>query len=460
MTVPAYRTMSDPLGEVTIPAEALYGPQTQRAVENFPISGLRLPRAFIRAQGIIKASAAAANRRTGQLEETIAQAIIQAAEEVIEGKWDAHFVVDVFQAGAGTSQNMNANEVIALRATELLGGTRESRLVHPNDHVNLAQSTNDTIPTAINISTAEMLQVHLLPSLRKLEQALWQKAEELMPVIKAGRTHLQDAVPIRLGQEFSGYAQTVSHLLTRLAEAQEGLYEIALGGNAVGTGINAHPRYAAYAIGEIARRTGMPFREATNRFAAMQNTSAAIHVHAVLKQLALHLIKITSDLRLLSSGPRTGLAELRLPAVQPGSSIMPGKVNPVILEMVYMVAAQVIGNDMSVTMAGVGSQLEINVMMPLIAFNLLFSITILSNAIQVLVDKCIMGIEANERQCTAWLEASLSLVTALNPFLGYDRAAAIAKKAYAEDKSLRQVLQEEGLWTPAVQEALDPARMV
>ncbi|HJV47364.1 MAG TPA: class II fumarate hydratase [Bacillota bacterium] len=455
-----YRVERDSLGEVWVPASAYYGPQTQRAVENFPISGLRLPRAFIRAQGLIKVSAAMANMETGELDSKTAKAIIQAAEEVIEGKWDSYFVVDVFQAGAGTSQNMNANELIANRATELLGGSRYDHTVHPNDHVNRAQSTNDTIHVAINIAAAEMLHHQLIPSITSLEEELWKKAEKFASIIKSGRTHLQDAVPIRLGQEFSGYAQTITELKKHLQEASHALYSIGLGGNAVGTGINAHPQYASKAIAEIARRTGLPFAEPQNRFSFMQNTTAAIRVSGALKELAIHLIKITSDLRLLSSGPRTGLAEIQLPAVQPGSSIMPGKVNPVILEMIYMVASQVIGNDATITVAGNGSQLEINVMMPVIAFNLLQSIEILSNAILILTNKCMLGIEANLDQCTKWMEASLSLVTALNPIIGYDKAATMAKKAFTENKTLKQVLEEEGLYTKEVETALNPERMV
>ncbi|MGE5701175.1 MAG: class II fumarate hydratase [Clostridia bacterium] len=454
-----YRIMKDSLGEVKVPREAMYGAQTQRAVENFPISGLRLPRAFIRAQAIIKASAAAANMRLNQLDPKLGAAILQAAEEVIAGRWDSHFVVDAFQAGAGTSQNMNANEVIANRANELLGD-REQQQVHPNDHVNMAQSTNDTIHVAINIAAAEQIVHHLLPALNTLEKSLWQKAEQWMPIIKSGRTHLQDAVPIRLGQEFSGYAQTITAMTRDIKAGLEVLFEIGLGGNAVGTGINAHPDYASQSIAEIGRRTGLPFRAPQNRFAFMQNTSAALRISGLLREIAVHLIKITSDLRLLSSGPRTGLAELRLPAVQPGSSIMPGKVNPVILEMVYMVASQVIGNDATITTAANGSQLEINVMMPVIAYNLLQSITILANASEVLTNRCIIGMEADEAQCRHWVESSLSLVTALNPLIGYDRAAQIAKQAYAENKTLRDVIVEQGIMDGRMEEALRPERMV
>jgi fumarate hydratase class II len=449
------RVEHDALGEVQVPARAYYGAQTQRAVDNFPISGLRLPREFIRAQGIIKASAAVANRDSGNLPSEVAEAIIRAADEVIDGKWDGHFVVDAYQAGAGTSQNMNANEVIARRAGELLAAK-----IHPNDDVNRAQSTNDTIHVAINIAAAEMLQGMLLPALNKLEQALQAKAAEFMPIVKAGRTHLQDAVPIRLGQEFSGYSHTVGLAVERVREAGETLYAIGLGGNAVGTGINAPSQYARLAVAEVARRTGLPFREPDDRFAFMQNTSAALAVMAALKQLAIHLIKITSDLRLLSSGPRTGIAEIRLPAVQPGSSIMPGKVNPVMLEMMYMICSQVIGYDAALTAAGMGSQLELNVMMPVIAYSLLQAIRILANGTIALTDKCIVGIEADPEQCRRWTDASLSLVTALNPIIGYDRASALAKQAFHDNKSLQQVLEEAGLWNEEMRKTLDPERMV
>ncbi|PRX40747.1 fumarase class II [Planifilum fimeticola] len=457
-----YRLHRDSLGEVLVPADKYYGAQTQRAVENFPISGLRLPRRFIRAQGIIKAAAARANRECGELPPDLADAIIAAAEEVIQGKWDDHFVVDVYQAGAGTSQNMNANEVIAGRAAELLGGEPgDMSLVHPNDHVNRGQSTNDTIHVAINIAAAEGLVHECIPAAGALAGALWKKAESFHSVIKSGRTHLQDAVPMRLGQEFEGYAASLEESVEDLKKVLPDLYRIGLGGNAVGTGINTHPDYARLAIEDIARRTGLPFVPARNRFAFMQNTGAAFKTSAALKGLAIRLSKLASDLRLLSSGPRTGLAEIRLPAVQPGSSIMPGKVNPVMAEMMNMVCCQVIGNDAAITSAGEMAQLEINVMMPVIAHNLLQSIHILTTGMNAFRERLVEGIEADSDRCREWMEQSLALATALNPVIGYDRAAEVAKKAHREGKTIRQVVVEEGLLPEEeADRVLDVRRMV
>lgn len=439
-----FRIQRDSLGEVRVPVNRYYGAQTARAVENFPISGLRLPRRFIRAQGMIKAAAAQANYAVGVLKEPLAPAIIQAAEEVMAGKWDDHFVVDVYQAGAGTSQNMNANEVIASRAAELLGGqVGDFSLVHPNDHVNWGQSTNDTIHVAINIAAAEGLIHDFLPESRALVASLEKKAVEFADVIKSGRTHLQDAVPIRLGQEFSAYAATVDAASADVESALSLLFEIGLGGNAVGTGINTHPEYAQLAISHIAQYSGLPFKEPNDRFSFMQNTNAALRISAALKTMAIHLGKIASDLRLLSSGPRTGLAEIRLPAVQPGSSIMPGKVNPVIPEMMNMITSQVIGNDATLTSAGEHAQLEINVMMPVIAYNLLHSIQILTNGMRVFRTRCIDGLEADRERCEMLMEQSLALATALNPVLGYDRAAEVANKALSQGKTVREIVVEE-----------------
>lgn len=456
-----FRTTQDTLGEVKVPIDAYYGPQTQRARDNFPISGLKLPRAFIKAQGLIKWAAARAHLDLGELPPNIGQAIVTAAEEVIEGIWDHEFVVDAFQAGAGTSQNMNVNEVIASRAAELLGDKRGNyKRVHPNDHVNKAQSTNDTIHVAMNLAALDCLE-QFLPVLKRFQNTFQKKAETFSHIIKSGRTHLQDAVPMSLGQEFSGYADTLQNQYQRLIQARSALYEIGLGGNAVGTGINANPLYAQKAIQYLAEKTGFPLRPAQGRFMFMQNTHGAIHLSGALKELALHLIKITSDLRLLSSGPRTGLAEIRLPAVQPGSSIMPGKVNPVMLEMMYMVCAQVIGNHEAITIAGLGSQLEINVMMPVIAHNLLQSLTILTHSIDVVEKKCILGIEADEKRCQYWVEQSLSLATALNPLIGYEKAAKIAKKAYQEGKTIIQVAKEEtDIDETVLDQTLDPSQLV
>lgn len=443
-----FRIQRDSLGEVKVPMHRYFGAQTARAVENFPISGLRLPRRFIRAQGMIKAAAAQANLAVGELESSLAKAIIQAAEEVMNGKWDDHFVVDVYQAGAGTSQNMNANEVIANRAVELLGGQLgDLSLVHPNDHVNKGQSTNDTIHVAINISAAEGLTHDLLPEAKALVSSLKKKAKAFHGIIKSGRTHLQDAVPIRLGHEFSAYAATLEAATADVESTLTSLMEIGLGGNAVGTGINTDPRYASLAVSYISRYSGLPFRQPANRFSFMQNTNAALKVSAALKTMAVHLGKIASDLRLLSSGPRTGLAEIRLPAVQPGSSIMPGKVNPVIAEMMNMIASQVIGNDATITSAGEHAQLEINVMMPVIAYNLLHQITILTNGMRIFRTRCIDGLEADADRCQMLMEQSLALATVLNPVIGYDRAAAVATKAYTTGKTIREVVLEERILT-------------
>lgn len=452
-----YRIENDSLGNILVPSSAYYGPETQRAVENFQISGIRLPRSFIKAQGIVKASAATVNMSLGSLSPEIGKAIIEASEEVIEGKWDGHFVVDVYQAGAGTSQNMNANEVIANRASEIMGS---SQRIHPHDHVNMSQSTNDTFPSALNIAGAETIIQGLLPALSQLHQELQKKADQFMPVLKSGRTHLHDAVPIRLGQEFSGYAETVNAVYQEIVAKLNALYEIGLGGNAIGTKINLQPGYTPKVIQEICNRTNLPFREPVNIFAFMQNMSEPLRCMLTLKELAIHLIKITSDLRLLSSGPRTGLAEITLPSVQPGSTIMPGKVNPAILEMTHMVCCQVIGYETTIATAGMASQLEINVMMPVIAHTFLHSIDLLTNAIQTLVTKCISGIQANEEMCKKWMEESLSLVTGLSPKMGYDIASQIGLKADEENKTLMQVLQEKGLFTEEVINAIDPKGMV
>lgn len=445
-TMKEFRIARDSLGEVRVPASAYYGAQTERARHNFPVSGLRLPPGFIRAQGVIKRAAAIANRDVGALDPSIAAAVIAAAEEVIGGKFHEHFVVDVYQAGAGTSQNMNANEVIANRACELLGGQRgDASLVHPNDHVNMAQSTNDTIHAAMNIAAVEGITRDLLPNLLHLEEELFKKAEQWDSILKSGRTHLQDAVPMRLGQEFGGYANAVKMRREMLKRVSDRLLIIGLGGNAVGTGINAHPDFSEKAIAEVARFTGLPFRKPDNYFTFVQNPDAAVEVSGQLRALAITLMKIANDIRLLSSGPRTGLAEIRLPAVQPGSSIMPGKVNPVIAEMMNMICYQVFGCDVTVASAGSASQLELNVMMPVMAFNLLHAIHILAAGIRVFTDKCIVGMEANEERCMYYAEMSTSVATALNPLIGYDRAAEIAKKAYAGNKSVREVARAEGL---------------
>lgn len=375
----------------------------------------------------------------------------------LKEKWDEHFVVDVYQAGAGTSQNMNANEVIANRASELSAG---SQRVHPNDHVNMSQSTNDTFPSALNIAAAETMIEGLLPALSQLQQELHKKADQFMPILKSGRTHLHDAIPIRLGQEFSGFSETIHAVYRQLEDKLDSLYEIGLGGNAIGTKMNLQASYIPKIIQEVCNRTNLPFREPTNIFTFMQNTHEPIRCMLTLKELAIHLIKITSDLRLLSSGPRTGLAEITLPSVQPGSTIMPGKVNPAILEMTHMVCCQVIGYETAVATAGMAGQLEINVMMPVIAHTLLHAIDLLTNAIQTLVTKCITGIQANEETCKKLMEESLALVTGLSSKMGYDIASQIGLKADEENKTLKEVLQEKGLLTEEVNKAIDPRGMV
>ncbi|MFC7373229.1 class II fumarate hydratase [Fictibacillus iocasae] len=457
-----YRTAKDTLGEVRVPIEAYYGAQTQRAVENFPISGQKLPPVFIKAQAMIKYSAASANTSCGMLNEKKGTAIMDAAKEVMEGKWDHQFVVDAYQAGAGTSQNMNANEVIASIASEKLGGEKgDYHIVHPNDDVNMAQSTNDTIPTAIAISTVLSLREDFFPALEGTLHVLKQKEDEFHNVIKAGRTHLQDAVPIRLGSEFAGYRGSLEQMYNSIKAAEKELYALGLGGNAVGTGINAHPDYAEKAINEISRLTNLPFNKTEQPYTFMQNTNGAMRISSLLKESAVHLMKISSDLRLLSSGPQTGLAELVLPAVQPGSSIMPGKVNPVILENLYMICCQVIGNDTCITHAASGSQLEINAMMPVIGLNVLHSIKILSSGLRVFTEKCLKGLEVNRKMTDYWLERSISLVTALNPHIGYERAAAVAKESIETGQTLKETVVAKGWLTQEMADkALDPNEMV
>ena len=441
-----FRIEKDSMGEMKVPANAYYGPQTARAVENFPISSLRFARRFIRALGLIKAAAARANHRLKLLDEKRAKAIEQAALEVAEGRFDAEFVVDVFQTGSGTSTNMNANEVIAARAIEILGGKRGDKdLVHANDHVNMGQSTNDVFPTAIHVSTLDALENVLLPGLRTLADAFQAKAVEFADVVKAGRTHLQDAVPVTLGQEFSGYASVVRHGVVRVEGTRSHLSELPIGGTALGTGLNAHPEFAAGVVAELRALSGLMVRRAENLFEAMQNKDACVEVSGAARTVAVGLMKIANDLRLLTSGPRTGLNEIELPATQPGSSIMPGKVNPVIAEAVNMVAAQVIGNDAAIAVAAMNGNLDLNVMMPVIGYNLLESVEVLGNACGVFAEKCVGGIVANVAQCRAYGERTTSLVTAIAPVVGYDEAARIFKKALAEDKPIRQAILDEGL---------------
>ncbi len=457
----ADRISKDSLGEVRVPYDAYWGPQTQRAIENFPISGLRLPRRFIRAQGIIKWAAAKANGEVGALERRVADAIMQAADEVIDGKWDSQFVVDVYQAGAGTSQNMNANEVIASRAAELLGGSRgDVTLVHPNDQVNMAQSTNDTIHVAIHIAAAEALVHDLGPALSSAQNVLAQKAEQWMPIVKSGRTHLQDAVPMRLGQEVGGWAGAISYWRSQMGAVLEQLYGIGIGGNAVGTGINAHPQYRARVTEAVAEKTGLGFQQPENMFTFIQNMDAVLATSGWLRGLATAWGKIANDIRLLSSGPRTGLAELILVPVQPGSSIMPGKVNPVMAEMMNMICFQVFGNDLAVQSAVSAGQLELNVMMPVAAYNVLHSIHILHTGVATFERKALLQLDVDVDRVAGYVEMNTALATALNPYLGYDQAAVVAKAAYAEGKTVREVVLERGLMSEAdLKVALDLERM-
>ena len=431
------RTERDSLGEVEVPATAYYGAQTQRALENFPVSGLRFSRRFIGALGMIKGEAAAVNAQLGALDADLAAAIVQAAEEVATGRLDEHFPLDIFQTGSGTSTNMNANEVIANRAIEILGGELGSKSpVHPNDHVNAGQSSNDVIPTAIHVATFGALAEDLEPALKHLEETLDRKAHELDDIVKIGRTHLQDAVPIRLGQEFSGYGKQVSNGIARLEAVKPRLA-------AVGTGLNAHPEFASGVIGRLAARTGLPFVGAPNKFEAMAAKDAAVECSGALKTIAVSLTKIANDLRWLGSGPRCGIGELSLPSLQPGSSIMPGKVNPVIPESVLMVAAQVMGNDVTISLGGLSGNFERNVMMPVVAYNLLQSTEILANGSRLLADRCIRGLVGNRERCEALVEESLAMVTALAPAIGYDRAAEIAKEAFATGRTVRELCVEQ-----------------
>jgi fumarate hydratase class II len=443
------RIEKDSLGDIEVPADGYYGAQTERARRNFPVSGLRFPRRFIAALGMIKRGAAVVNEEMGIVPSTAARAIVEAADEVIDGRLDSDFPLDIFQTGSGTSTNMNANEVIANRAIEILGGTIGSKSpVHPNDHVNAGQSSNDVIPTAIHVSAYSAVAEDLEPALERLAQALEAKAAEFDDVVKIGRTHLADAVPVRLGQEFGGYAQQVRYGLARLAAAKPRLAELALGGTAVGTGLNAPPGFADRVIARVAERTGHPFVPAANRFEALAAKDAAVETSGALKTIAVSLTKVANDIRWLSSGPRTGFAEIAIPSLQPGSSIMPGKINPVIPESVLMVCAQVVGNDATIALGGMAGNFELNVMMPVIAYNLLQSIEILANSSRLLADKCIDGIEANRERCQEMVERSLAMVTALAPKIGYDAAAAIAKEAFATGRTVRELAIEKAVLPP------------
>jgi len=444
------------MGQMQVPADAYYGAQTARAVENFPISDLRFPRSFIRAMGLIKKHAAATNTSLGLVPAKVAEAIQRAAQEVFEGKLDAQFAVDIFQTGSGTSTNMNANEVIANRAIELLGGKRGDKSVHPNDHVNCCQSSNDVIPTAIHLAALDGVFTDLIPALKELHTALQEKAKSFDAVLKIGRTHLQDATPIRLGQEFSGYASQVEHAIQGLTRLEAHLGELPLGGTAVGTGINTHREFARRTIDSIAKESGLKLREAPNHFSAQGSIDASVAASGALKAAAVSLIKIANDIRWLGSGPRCGLGELRLPATQPGSSIMPGKVNPVMCEMVIQVGAQVIGNDATIAFSGTYGAFELNTMLPVTAYNLLQSISLLASASRVFARRCISGLEADRQKCESNIEQSLAMCTSLAPVIGYDKAAKIAKIASETGRTVRQVaLEISGLDQARLSELLD-----
>ncbi|MDP3068705.1 MAG: class II fumarate hydratase [Opitutaceae bacterium] len=450
------RTETDSMGAMRVPAAALYGAQTARAVANFPISGRRFPRSFLRALGLIKKHAAHANSALGGLPPELAEAVSLAAQEVIDGKLDDQFVVDVFQTGSGTSTNMNANEVIAHRANALLGA-RPATAVHPNDHVNRGQSSNDVMPSALHLAALEGIERRLIPALKGLADVLAAKAIAWDPVLKIGRTHLQDATPIRLGQVFGGYAHQIRHGVARLQKVEPSLGELALGGTAVGTGLNTHPDFARRVIAGLARDTGLALREAGDHFEAQGARDACVEASGALKTVAVSLIKIANDIRWLGSGPRLGLGELKLPATQPGSSIMPGKVNPVMCEMVIQVGAQVIGNDAAITFGGATGNFELNAMLPVIAHNLLESIDLLANASGVFTERCVAGLEADAARCAHSVEQSLAMATALAPAIGYDRAARLAKLAAESGRTVRDVAREHaGLPSAELDALLNP----
>ena len=455
------RIEKDSMGDMDVPASSLYGASTQRAILNFPVSGYRFPREFIRALGLIKIAAARSNLDLGELDPARADLIVRAASEVCIGTLDAQFPVDIFQTGSGTSTNMNANEVIANRCSQMAGkliGSHDP--VHPNDHVNMGQSSNDVIPTAIHVATAESLKNLLLPALQRLESALLAKSKECWDIIKIGRTHLMDATPIRLGQELSGYAKQVEYACLRVGNAISAIEEVALGGTAVGTGLNTHPEFARRAVGRISEDTGIAFREAANHFEAQGAKDGLVQVSGQLKTIAVSLFKIASDLRWLSSGPRCAIGEIQLPAIQPGSSIMPGKVNPVMCEVLMQVASQVIGNDATITWCGANGNFELNVMSPVLAHNILESVRLLANASSLFASRCVQGIVANKDRCGELVELSMAMVTALSPLIGYDRAAKIAQESANTGRTVRQVCRDEHVLPPVqLDDALDPVKM-
>lgn len=440
-----FRTEKDTMGEVQVPADKFWGAQTQRSTQNFKIGGDRFPREMIRALGVLKKSAALTNQKLGLLEAKKAELIVKAADEVIAGKLDDHFPLVVWQTGSGTQTNMNANEVIANRAMDMMGVQLPSKEIHPNDDVNKGQSSNDTFPTAMHIAVAEQIHHRLVPMLEKLHKALVSKQEEFKKIVKIGRTHLMDATPLTLGQEFSGYATQVKHSIKRIQNTFPHLHELALGGTAVGTGLNTHPQFAKEAAQAIAKETGLPFASAENKFEALAAHDALVEVSGALNSVAVSLMKIANDIRLLGSGPRCGIGELQLPENEPGSSIMPGKVNPTQSEAMTMVCAQVMGNHVATTIGGATGHFELNVFKPLIVFNVLNSIRLISDACESFTDHCVSGIQANEAQIKKHLDHSLMLVTALNPRIGYDNAAKIAKTAHKNGTTLREEAMNLGL---------------
>jgi fumarate hydratase class II len=455
-----FRTEQDSLGEMQVPADAYWGAQTQRAVENFPISGISFGRRFVRALGIVKKAAAQANRDLGLVDEEKADAIVEAADEVIDGEHDDQFPVDVFQTGSGTSSNMNANEVIANRAAEILGKEIGDRVVHPNDHVNYGQSSNDVIPTAMHVASLEAVEKDVEPALETLRDELDAKAEEFDDVVKTGRTHLQDATPVRLGQEFGGYRTQVEKGIERVRDVKAHLSELALGGTAVGTGLNTHPEFPEKAAAYISEETGVSFREADDHFEAQAAHDAMNEAHGALRTVAGSLNKIANDLRLLASGPRNGLGEVEQPENQPGSSIMPGKINPVVAEAVNQVHKQVVGNDAAVNAGAAEGQIDLNLYKPVLAHNFLQSADMLANASETFAEKFVAKLEANQAHCEQQVERSMALATALNPAIGYDKASEVAKAALKEGKTVKEVVVEKGYLTEAeAEEALNPMKM-
>jgi fumarate hydratase class II len=470
-TMAEMRVERDSMGDVQVPAHAYFGAQTQRAVENFPISGWQLPLPLIRSMGLVKYACAAANRDLGKLtgsgknplSDAHVEALLAACREVLEGKLDGQFPIDVFQTGSGTSSNMNVNEVISNRAIEILGGDRfaPEKPIHPNDHVNMGQSTNDTFPTAIHVATGVEIQQRLMPSLQRLHASLAAKAQAWDKVIKIGRTHLMDATPLRLGQEFGGFARQIEFAIAWARQAQQAILELPVGGTAVGSGINTHPDFGRRVSQVLAQETGVPFVEAVNHFEANAQRDGLVACHAQLKTIAVTLMNVANNIRFLGSGPRCGFYEVKLPSRQPGSSIMPGKVNPVMCESAMQVAARVMGNDHVISVSGaIGGQFQLNIMMPVMGHTVLESIALLSGAINAFVEFCVADMQANEEACEAAVEKSLSMVTSLNPLIGYEKAASLAKEAFASGKTIRQLCREKGILPEAtLKSALDPWTM-